>query len=67
MEKEVKVSLSEPSEVLKKITQESRLRQRFALRQEFIQQQKEKYKKNEAKQDKKDLISKLKEVFRSES
>jgi len=66
MEKEAKPVL-QPSELVKKLSQESRLRQRLALRQEFIQPQKEKYKKNETKQDKKAIISKLKEVFSSES
>jgi|GEM_PF-6632579 len=61
----------QPSEIfIKNITQTDKIRQREALRKEFLQQQKEKYKNKEANHDLKDrkkkIISQLKEVFAGE-
>ena len=64
MKKEVKPKVIQPSEIIL----HDKIKQREKIRQEFLQQQKEKYKKKENKHDlkeyKKQIISQLKDIVK---
>lgn len=63
MKKEAKPVIIKPSEIILR----DKIKQREKIRQEFLEQKKEKYKNTEAKdslkQRKKKIISQIKEVF----
>ncbi len=63
MKKEAKSTIIKPS----KIILQDKIKQREKIRQEFLLKQKEKYKKNTNKHNKKEIISRLKEVYAGES
>jgi hypothetical protein len=63
MKKEAKSTIIKPSEMVL----QDKIKQREQIRQEFLLKQKEKYKKNTNKRNKKEIISQLKEVYAGES